>query len=184
MTKLKDIIYNKLPIQILSYLTKQRDGDAIYGSMLADTLKISQGATSTFLKQLRGMGILHSHNVGRTLVYNVDSRNPLLRQFRVFDNLLEITELVNEIKQYSRKIILFGSCAQGRDTHDSDIDLFIVADGDHHDIIRKSISDFQAEREIKPVIIDSLELIEMEQNDKVFLEEVNKGIELWGGQYE
>lgn len=184
MSKLKDIIYNKLPMQVLSYLTKQRDDDAVYGSKLADTLNISQGATSTFLKQLQGMGILQSRNIGRTLVYNVDNRNPLLRQFRIFDNLLEITELVNEIKRYCRKIILFGSCARGEDTYDSDIDLFIVADGDHHDIIRKIISDFQAEREIKPVIIDSLELIDMEQNDKVFLEEVNKGIELWGGQCE
>jgi len=184
MNKLRDIIYNKLPMQVLSYLTKQREGDAIYGSKIADTLNVSQGSTSTFLRQLQSVGLLQSHNLGRTLVYNVDSRNPLLMHYRIFDNLLEITGLINEIKQYSRKIILFGSCARGEDTYDSDIDLFIVADGDYQDIIRKTISDFQTEREIKPVITDSLELIDMEQNDKVFIEEVNKGIELWGGQCE
>lgn len=184
MKKLRDIIYNKLPMQVLSYLTKQREGNAIYGSKIADTLSVSQGATSTFLRQLQSVGLLQSQNLGRTLVYNVDSGNPLLRHFRIFDNLLEITGLINEIKQYCRKIILFGSCARGEDTYDSDIDLFIVADGDYHDIIRKTLSDFQTEREIKPVITDSLELIDMEQNDKVFIEEVNKGIELWGGQCE
>lgn len=184
MNRFKDIIYNKLPMQVLSHVTKQRKSDVIYGSKLADTLNISQGATSTFLKQLQGAGLLQSYNLGRTLVYNVDSSYPLLRYFRIFDNLLEITELINKIKQYSRKIILFGSCARGEDTYDSDIDLFIVADGDYHGMIRKTISDFQTEREIKPVITDPLELIDMEQNDKVFIEEVNKGIELWGGQSE
>lgn len=38
--------------------------------------------------------------------------------------------------------------------------------------------------EIKPVISDALELIQMEKNDKVFLQEVNKGIVLWGGKDE
>jgi predicted nucleotidyltransferase len=184
MTKLKEIIYNRLPMQVLSYITRQRNSDKIYGAKLAEILNISQGGTSIFLKQLQHAGILHSRNVGRTIIYDIDTDNPVFKYFRIFDNLLEIAVLVGQIKNYSRKIILFGSCARGEDNSDSDIDLFIIADSDYHEIIRKAISDFHAEREINPVIADSLELIEIEQNDKVFLDETYKGIELWGGKRE
>ncbi len=180
----KDTLYNRVPLQILSFLTKQRDGQNIYGKKIADELRISQGGTSTILKQFTSLGILEGKAIGKTIVYNIDYNCPLVKSFRVFENLLELNELVESLKQYCRKIILFGSCSRGEDTHDSDIDIFIVTDNEFTDTIRKKISEYYNEREIKPVISDALELIQMEKNDKVFLQEVNKGIVLWGGKDE
>lgn len=183
-TNIKDSLYNRVPLQILSFLSKQREGQDIYGKKLAEEIKISRGGSSTILRQMEDLGILESKAIGKTIVYNIEHNNPLVKSFRIFENLLELNELVENLKQYCRKIILFGSCSRGEDTHDSDIDLFIVADKEIVDIVRKEIGKFDIEREIKPVISDALELIQMEKNDKVFLQEVNKGIVLWGGKDE
>lgn len=183
-TNIKDSLYNRVPLQILSFLSKQRNGQDIYGKKLAEEIKISRGGASTILKQMEGLGILESKVVGKTILYNIEHNSPLVKSFRIFENLLELNELVEELKQHCRKIILFGSCSRGEDMHDSDIDLFIVADKEFADIIRKEIGEYNIEREIKPVIFDALELIQMEKDDKVFLQEVNKGIVLWGGKDE
>lgn len=180
----KGILYNRIPLLILSYLTRNKNNERIYGAKIAQELSISQGGTSTILRQLRNMGILQCQSVGKTVFYNMDFDNPLVKSFRVFENLLELNELIGGLKQLCRKIVLFGSCARGDDTQNSDIDLFIVADEDSMYNIRDCISKYQIEREIKPVIIDTLELISMEESDKVFLQEVNKGIIIWSGTNE
>jgi predicted nucleotidyltransferase len=182
----KNILYNRVPLQILSFLTKQRDGQNIYGKRLAYELGISQGGASTILKQFASLGILKGDAIGKTIVYSIEYNSPLVKFFRVFENLLELNELIATLKQYCRKIILFGSCSRGEDTHDSDIDLFIVTDKEFTDIVREKINEYNDnnEREIKPVILDTLELIQMEKNDKIFLQEVNKGIILWDGRDE
>lgn len=180
----KGLLYNRVPLEILSYITRQKNNQNIYGAKIADELKISQGGTSTILKQLKKMGILKSKSIGKTVVYNMEYDNPLIKSLRLFENLLELNELIEDLKQYCRKIVLFGSCSRGEDTHNSDIDLFIVTDNDYTDNIRSKISNYEIAREIKPIIIDTLDLINMEENDKVFLQEVNKGIILWGGNYE
>ncbi len=180
----KDMLYNRVPMKILSFLTKQRHGQSIYGKKLADELVISQGGASTILKQFVNMGILEGKAIGKTIIYNTQYSSPLIKSFRVFENLLELNELVENLKQYCRKIILFGSCSRGEDTHDSDIDIFVVSDKEFADFVRKIINDYNSEREIKPIITDTFELIQMEKEDEVFIKEVNKGIVLWGGKDE
>jgi len=61
----------------------------------------------------------------------------------------------------------------------SDIDLFVVADKDENDNVLNIISNYHSKREIKPIIVDTVELMELEKDDKVFYNEVMKGIEIW-----
>jgi predicted nucleotidyltransferase len=178
---IKEIIYNKNPMFILSYLTKHKSDQFIYGSKIAEDLKISQSGTSLILRQFENIGIISSRNIGKTVIYDVNRDNQLINSFRAFENLLELSGLIEDIKLDCRKVILFGSCAKGRDSVESDIDLFILADDDNKDRIRERISDYKIDRVINPVIVNPLELVEMENSDKVFLNEINSGIELWGG---
>jgi len=51
-------------------------------------------------------------------------------------------------------------------------------------IIKQSetpIAGYEIDRSINPVLVDTLELVDMQENDKVFLDEVYKGIRLWEG---
>jgi predicted nucleotidyltransferase len=85
------------------------------------------------------------------------------------------------IKEISRKIVLFGSCARGEDDYNSDIDILVITDPDNKDRVFDTISGYKSEREIRPIVLDTVELMEMESNDRVFYDEIMKGIEVWEG---
>lgn len=178
-------LYNRNFMAILSYVTRirQADNDCI-ASKIAKKLGLSIGSVFETLKILEEMGIIRGKKIGRATVYEPVKSHPAIKPFHIFDNILRLNELTNTLKQHTRKIILFGSCATGEDTLESDIDLFIVADKDEQTTVRRIISEFQSDREIKPVIMDTVEFMEMQQTDKTFYYEVTKGIELWGGKDE
>jgi predicted nucleotidyltransferase len=50
---------------------------------------------------------------------------------------MEINTLIQRLKETSSRIILFGSCATGEDTADSDIDIFIETQNKGQTTIRK-----------------------------------------------
>ena len=74
---------------------------------------------------------------------------------------------------------MFGSCGRGDDTINSDIDLFILTDNGNKDKINNIIESTKCERQINPVIVDTVEIMQLEKDDKTFYNEINKGIILW-----
>jgi predicted nucleotidyltransferase len=176
---MKEFLYNRNPMLVLSYLSRNKQVELLYGSKIASEAGINQGGASVVLKAFEKMGIVNSQRAGKTLIYNVNNEHPLIKSFRVFENLAELNGLVEEIKPLCKKIILFGSCATGNDTIRSDIDLFVLAnDGPE---VRGQIDNYNIDREIKPVIVSPLELVELQTKDQIFWREIEKGIELWGG---
>lgn len=178
MNNIKDVIFNKNPMLVFSYLTKNphKDNMATY---VAKELSLSVGSVHAILKRFESLGITDSKHVGSSIIYDVDRNNPLIKSFRIFDNLLELKQLIDKLKTHTRKIILFGSCSRGEDTSDSDIDLFIIADESDKDIVLEITRGYIGERELNPVIVDEIEFIELEKSDAVFYNEIMKGIELW-----
>jgi predicted nucleotidyltransferase len=182
MKLLKEIMYNKNPLLILSYLSKNRSQENI-SAHIAKDLGLGVGSVHQILKAFEEQGIVQSKRFGKTLVYELDKNSPLVKSFRVFDNLLNLDLLFSNLKRHCRKIILFGSCATGTDSDSSDIDIFVVTDMDDKDNVYSIISAFHSEREINPIIVDTVELMDMENKDRVFYNEIMKGIEVWEGTY-
>jgi predicted nucleotidyltransferase/predicted DNA-binding transcriptional regulator len=177
MKELKKIIFNRNPLLILSYLSKNITGENI-SSHIAKDLDLAVGSVHQILRQFEKKGIVQSRLLGKTIIYEIDRKSPFVKSFRIFDNLLDLDDLFVQLKPLCRKIILFGSCATGDDTFQSDIDLFIVIDPDERVKAIAIIDDFESSREINPIIVDTVELMEMEKNDRVFYNEVMKGIEI------
>ena len=109
---------------------------------------------------------------------NVNKIHPMIKAFRVFENIVELNGLIEDIKEYCKKIILYGSCSRGEDTVSSDIDLFVLTSEDK-EFIREKITKYDLKRPIKAVIVDPLEFAKLREEDKVFLDEVEKGILLY-----
>ena len=175
---IKEFMFNRNPMLILSYLSKSVYGDNIT-SHVAKELSLGVGSVHSILKQFEANGVVASKKVGKSVLYDVKRNNPMINAFRIFDNLLDLDGLISDLKLHSRKIILFGSCASGRDTFQSDIDIFIIADEDEKDKILELINNYKLGREIKPIIVDMVEFISLEKDDAVFYKEIMKGIELW-----
>lgn len=174
-------IYNRNPMLVLSYISRFKGQNTeITASKISSKLGLSIGSVYEILKEFNDAGFVTGVKIGRATIYEPVRSNPIIKHFRILDNLLFLSDLVEQLKGFTRKIILFGSCSRGEDTVESDIDLFLIADEDMQTDVRRILSDFQSDREIKPVIVDSMELMEMERNDHVFYQEIQKGIVLWG----
>lgn len=78
--------------------------------------------------------------------------------------------------------MLFGSCAQGTDVKESDIDLLILTD--QKDAVRKEINRFNTkeERRVAPIVVDANELAKMKREDKSLYENIESGIVLLESQ--
>ena len=102
-------------------------------------------------------------------------RNFLLRELKILLTLLEIDPFILRLKEISSRIILFGSCAAGEDTIESDIDIFIESDNKRkvamiHDHYQEEIP-----RKISPIILDASEFRKLELKDRPLYERINMG---------
>lgn len=141
--------------------------------------KVSKGSANKILRQLAKLDLLTREKRGRMVFYKLNMKNAVAKQFKILFNIWELKELVDKIKQSSKKIILFGSCAEGIDVKESDIDLFIITE--EKEFVKRSISDFnkKSKRKISPIIVDSTEFIKLRKEDKPLYEKIDRGIVLW-----
>jgi len=140
---------------------------------------VSKGSANGILRLLADLDLLVRERKGRMVFYKLNAKEPVVKQFKVLVNVYKLKELLDRLKERSRRIILFGSCAQGVDVKDSDIDLFVLTS--EKNSIRKTISEFNrdSERKIAPIIVDANEFINLKRDGKSLYENIERGITLW-----
>lgn len=167
---------NKTELRILDCLAKRPKG--AYGRKISKDTGISVGAASQGLRKLEGMGMIKGYVEGRQTYYYADMENPLIRHFKVFMSILEVMPLINSLKTASKRAILYGSCAEGTDTEESDIDLFILTDS--REKAKEFINKFRLKgRKISPIIKNTVELAVMKSKDRALYNNIIKGLVLW-----
>ncbi len=151
--------------------------EAFFSAEVADRTLLSKGGVNQILRTMASQGLLQAEKKGRMIFYCVDSGSPLIKQFKVFHNVTLAEELTGKIKPFSEKIILFGSCARGEDTPESDLDIFVVSR--EKDKVRGLIASVKENRKVQLIIKTPQEFIVMDQKEPVFYEETHRGIVLW-----
>lgn len=174
-TMLPEVLFKNRSYNILSFFSLHPH-QAYYDKEISEKTGVSRGATNQVLNNLLQNKLVSRERRGKMWFYSL-SNQPLIRYFRVFENLVKLTELVNRLSPLVKRIILFGSVANGTDTHESDIDLFVMTD--EPEVISKEIRNFKIDRVIKPVIQTPLEYATSKDRDKVFYNEVAQGIVLF-----
>jgi predicted nucleotidyltransferase len=166
-------------MKILTFLARHPDQE-YYVREIAKSIKKSVGGTHSALKSLLSSNLLNEKKSGKNLYYRVNDTNPSVKNFKIFITMTELNPLVNELKKTSEKIILFGSCATGEDTSESDIDLFILTQDINkiNDYLKKK----RLERTIQAVVVNTAGLVKIKEKDKAFYQEINKGLVLWEGK--
>jgi predicted nucleotidyltransferase len=174
----KENLLNKVPLKIFSYLCRV-PYTPHYEREIARSVNVSIGATNQTLKLLLSMGVVTREKKGQLYLYRLIADSPGVREFKKFENIIDLTDLILRIRDVCRKIVLYGSCATGEDTNESDIDLFIVTENKAKVLneIRKETR--RLDREIKPVIVRVEEYLAMRNRTEVLLKELKKGIILW-----
>jgi len=177
---IKKYLYHQTPLKTFSFLSNH-PGEVFSADEISRATKCSKGATNQILRLLLKLDILSRERKGNLFLYKLNSDNFLLRQFKIFENLLGLQSLVCEIQKYCYEIVLFGSRADGSNTIDSDTDLFIRTE--YKTRVRKITNKYKAINEnLKAIILDPLEIASSKKEDQVFYSEVKKGISLWEGK--
>lgn len=140
---------------------------------------VSKGSAGKILKLLTNLGFLTRQEKGRLAIYRLKQDEATVKQFKVLLNVFALKPLSDMLKDNSKRVVLFGSCAQGLDTKDSDIDLLIVTD--KKETASKAISDFnkKSQRRVAPITVNMNEYISLKRNDKPLYENIERGITLW-----
>jgi len=153
--------------------------EQFHGREIVRRTSASVGAVNQFLREFHKRGLVEMDRRGKTNLYRANLKNPAARQFKVLFNVLALNELVDKIKHVSDRIVLFGSCAEGTDVKDSDIDLFVLTsdpEAIQHEI---RLYERKIDRRIASIIVNSNEFAKMKTRDKPLYERISKGIALW-----
>lgn len=167
--------------KVLSLLVKFSDQE-FYEREVARKLGIATGSANRALNELFSSGVVWRRREGKMYFYSIDSSNAVLIEFKKMVNLMLIEPLVEELKKISSRVVLYGSCALGTDTSESDMDLFVVSN--NKEDVSNVISGFTFPRgfeniHIQPVIRTPVELLEGRESERTFIEEVERGVILW-----
>jgi len=141
--------------------------------------RVSKGSANKMLRLLAKENFLKRQRKGRIVLYRLNTKEPTAKQFKILVNVFGLRSLIGELKDHARRIILFGSSADGTDVKDSDIDVFVLTS--EKDVVRRKISEFgrKSDRKITPIIVDANELVRLKNRDKPLYENIGRGIVLW-----
>lgn len=167
--------------KVLSLLVKFSDKE-FYEREIARKIGISYGSANRVLNDLYSSGLLNRSQKGKMCFYMINSNDPFFRQFKILNTIVLLRPLIDELKNSSKKIVLYGSCAKGNDSSKSDIDIFIISDTKRKVLLSLEKFSFRKgfeEIKIQPVIFSPIELLKAEKAEKDFLSLVEEGIILW-----
>jgi predicted nucleotidyltransferase len=167
--------------KVLCFLAKFSDRE-FYERQIAREIGISYGSANKALNSLNATGTVRRRQEGKMYFYSVDPASITIIELKILINIMLLEPLVELIRHDASRIVLFGSCARGLDDSRSDVDLFITTF--HREKMIEALDDFQFPRgyeivRIKPVIKTPVELIMSEAADRLFIDEIEKGITLW-----
>lgn len=168
-------LFSKTEMKALEFISS-KDGE-MYEKQIASGAHVSTGSANRILKEFARMNIIKLLKKGNMSFYQRNDGNTLLRQFKVFMTMNNLMPIIEKIRTYSARIILFGSCATGRNGENSDIDIFILAKDKQ--AVRKIIAEYE---KVQAIILDAPEYVQLQAKDTALYSRINSGIELYGGE--
>lgn len=141
--------------------------------------KVSKGSANNILRRLTELDILIRERKGRMVFYRLNTGEPTARQLKVLANVHALKEPVDQLKQHTSKIVLFGSCAQGTDAKESDIDLLIITQD--KEPVKRIVSAYNQRnnKKLSAITLDTNEYIRLKQEDEPLHENIERGVTLW-----
>jgi predicted nucleotidyltransferase len=178
MLRKMSINFTAVTITILRFLAQDPD-TSFHGREIAEKARVSSGAASMTLHVLHGTGLLEMEEKGRMKFYKFNLSNPVSREFKVLFNIMDLRNLVEDLKPDAERIILFGSGAEGRDAKDSDLDLFILTRDPSKvkDIARRA--EKKLVRHLSSIIVDAQGELRLRRDEKPLYDNISRGRILW-----
>ena len=151
-------------MQILEFFLENSQNEYHQREIVRKT-GVSKGSAGKILKLLTDIGFLSREERGRLAIYRLNQNEATVKQFKVLLNVFALKLLTDKLKENSKRIMLFGSCAQGLDTKESDIDLLVVTE--EKEVAGKTISEYnkKSQRRVAPITVNMNEYISLKRED-------------------
>lgn len=131
-----EILGDKNRVEVLRFLFRNKP-NRFSQKQISDSLNITPATTSRTCRKLEELDVVDCLEVGRTILYRLNSASYIVSKFlepifereaTIFHDLVKdiLTKLDPNLKILIKEIILFGSTVVDEDTPVSDIDLAIV----------------------------------------------------------
>jgi len=169
-----------LGIKLLTFLARH-PSDRFYLTELANDIGGSVSGCHTALAGLLEDNLVVRKKEGVNVYWGANTANPALVSFKMFMNIQELGGILRALEDMALKVVLFGSCARGDDTHASDIDLLVVTldeDGTSELLGRTRVNG----RELRPMVMSPRAMVELTEKDPALSDEIGKGIVLMRGE--
>ena len=140
---------------------------------------ISKGSANRILRMLAERALLERTEKGRMVFYRLNASDPFVRQMKAAENIWALRSFVSGLKESARKVILFGSCAEGTDSVESDIDVLVLTDDKRAAKDKVSAFNRTSPRLMAPIILDMREFASLGHGDWPLYERMDRGIVLW-----
>lgn len=177
-TKMNDLpLFNTEAFSVL-FVLASNPYEEFYQRQIARLSKASVGYVNKVMAYFEKHNLVSKTKKGKMFFYRYNLDNTLSREIKKLNNILELKLLVAELKDVSKKIILFGSCAEGTDTLESDIDILIITQD--RVATRSIINTFKSKlnRTLSPLIMTSTRFAELKRNDAPLYERIMSGVTL------
>lgn len=174
---MRDIFSTKERIKILKAVIFSEQPISV--NVVAARLKISKGLVSKYLDVLLNEGIAKKSN-GKYLI--VDS--PITKGSKILLNIADIDVGIFKKFEFVESAGLYGSCAKGENTDDSDVDIWIKI----KDVSDERAASLNAQmnkkiRNVKPLFLTTKKIEKMKKEDELFYHSLSFGsIILYGGK--
>ncbi len=174
--KVIDIFGATNSLKVLSYLAQDPSKEFLVSEIQKATLA-SRAGVYFALKELMSQGLVSQERRGKVIFYRIVYDDAAIKQFKILKNVFSLRPIVAKLKPFSRKIVLYGSYSRGENDSTSDIDLFILSKDP--EATKEAVSSIKTKQKIQAVIKTASELASFKENEKVFMQEVERGIVLW-----
>jgi predicted nucleotidyltransferase len=175
---MNDINYTVATWSIIDTLGKDPDG-SFHTRKVAEEAGVSVGTASMILRTLESSHLVEVEEKGNMKFYRINLMNPVAREFKILYNVRKLYPFVEELKEHAERIVLFGSCAEGIDGWDSDVDLFILTQNPR--TVKEVLSTFQKRlhRHLSPIIVNAEGLARLRRHDSPLFSSIIRGKVLW-----
>ncbi len=174
--KVIDIFGATNSLKVLSYLAQDPSKEFLVSEIQKDTLA-SRAGVYFALKELMRQGLVLQERRGKVIFYRIVYDDAAIKQFKVLKNVFSLRPIVAKLKPFSRKIVLYGSYSRGENDSTSDIDLFILSK--EPEATKGAVSSIKTKQKLQTVIKTATEMVSFKESEKVFMQEVERGITLW-----
>ena len=117
LDNIDELFFDTNKQKVLKFLA-QNPSQSLMASEIIKNTNISKAGANIALRELVKVDLIKRSIKGKTHLYQVDFHNPLVKQFKVIEAVVELYPLIKKLNGLSQQIILFGSASRGENLED------------------------------------------------------------------